>query len=162
MAKEFELLMTRLKDPESLLTPEEKNKLRSLSSNAESSIKASLVNLLMNQFTKVSVYDKAMAEVIKLLIDRSQTMEDDDLLTFLSVLTKTSSVESKNIMDLFKKNDNDLKHFLNEIKKLQRSSSGIDDVDEIIDSNDEEKKTLSRMDPEKKEKLIQLINKMKK
>ena len=87
-------------------------------------------------------------------------MADDDLIAFMSVLAKVSSVESKNIMDLFKKHDTDLKQFLREVKKLNEKKPGFDEnTENTIDYSDQDAE-LDKLSPEKKEKLVKLIDKL--
>jgi hypothetical protein len=155
--------MEKLQNPGNNLTPEERKRVRELTANTENTLKASLVNLLMGQFSKIAVYDTAIQTAIQMLTERARTMSDEDLIAFCGALAKVNASESKNVLDLFKKHDSDLKTFLKELQKVNQQKPIYEegDVDEVLATTKDGRATIARLSPEKKEKFLKLFGKLK-
>lgn len=150
----FEDILGKLNNPQNSLTVEDRKKIKQTTGNIENNIKTSLVNLLMGQFSKVAVYDTAIGSVIEKLSQRAQHMDTEELIAFLSVLTKVNASETKNVLDLFKKNDTDVKQFIQEIQKISKTSAVLQEEEDMKDS------VKISLTPEKKERILQLMDKM--
>lgn len=148
----FSEIMDKLENPENHIDPEQKKLMRSLGGNVENAVKASLISLLMNQFSKITTYEKAISGALTTLTQRTKMMDTQELITFLGVLTKASSVEVKTVMDMFKKSDNDVKQFMKEVQKLikERPTVDEDEVKTIV-------KPKVKLSMDKKEKALRVM-----
>ena len=159
MKSPMEDIIEKLKNPDNMLTEAQRNNIKNLTGNVENVVKASLINLLMGQFTKITAYESAIGEIVKRLADVSKQMDTDELISLLSVLTKATAVESKSVLDLFKKNDNNVGRLLKEVQKITKITPSMrDDSDEIINN---EEANMNKLSLEKKEKLLQMLENMK-
>jgi hypothetical protein len=152
----FTELLEMFKDPNNQLTPDQKMSIKNISGNVENAVKASIINLLMGQFSKISVYDAAIGQVIQILATRAAGMDTEELISFLGVLSKVNASESKTVLELFKKQDNDFGKLMKELQKLTKSNpSSDDDMDSFLNKREEKVIELS---PEKREKVLKYLN----
>ena len=150
----------KIKDPENTLSTEEKNKVKNLTGDVGNAVKASLIQLLMGQFSKIDKYDAAIKTVMTELGRKIPLMDSDELVALLSVLTKTSTNESKNVMEVFKKQGDDFKTLISELQKMSKDGDVINAED--IDENSIRAKPIIDLSPEKKDKVLRLVQKLSK
>ena len=148
-------ITSQLSAPENHLTIDERNNIKSLS-NIENTVKVGLVNLFMEQFGKVKNYDMAIDKIVANLMDKIPMLEPDELTNLLSVLTKTRQTEAKNILDAFKKQGDDIKIIIREVQK-EKKGKGQEEVEE---EEARANNPLMSMSPEKRDKLLRVLNKM--
>jgi hypothetical protein len=149
----IEELINRVNDPDNVLSSTEKSGIRGLTHSVDNVVKASLINLLMGRFSNISLYDKASNEVLKMLTSRADTMDNNELLNFLNILTRTNSLEAKNLMDVFKKDNTDMKTLLKEMEKITKNSTTINITAEKVEAKVE-------LSPDKKERVIKMFQKL--
>jgi len=145
-------IVEKLRNPESELTPAERNAVRNLTGNVDSAVKTSLVQLLMGRFNKVAAYDDAINKVLAKLMEKLQIMDPDELVAMLTTLAKVSASESKNVLELFKKSGDNIEDV---IKSLRKES-----VKKTIDTDPRDDKNIIDMSPEKTDKILRLIDKL--
>lgn len=154
----FEELVEKL-NPDHALTVPERNQVRNMGSNVNNVVKSSLINLLMGQFSKISAYEAAIGNIITKLAEKTNEMDTDELISLLHVLTKVNASETKNVMDLFKKNDSDVQNIIKELQKLAKEKPSMrEDTEDIIEQTEVKQSVLS---PQKQEKLIRLFDGLK-
>jgi len=152
----FQEIVEKLQDPDNMLSTQQRDQVRNLTGSVDNFVKASLINLLMGQFTKISAYESAIQQIVQELSRKAPSMDTDELIAFLTTLAKVNASETKTTLDLFKKNDNDVKQFIKEIQKITKERpAGRDDTEDIIDDSTVESIELT---PEKKEKAMRLLS----
>jgi hypothetical protein len=141
----------------SVITPDERSNVRKRDRNVENTVKESLVQLIIGGFNKVSAYDSVISEIVKQLSQRALQMDTNELLGFLAVLSKASSADSKTMLEMFRRSDSDLKRYISELQKIV----GVDDniVDATINQPKEDPVQID-LSPEKKEKVLRLLERM--
>jgi len=154
MSTPFEDIMQRLENPENNLTEEQKNNLKSVTNDVGSVVKSSLISLLLGQFNKVATYESAAQSIIQQLSERAVAMETDELISFLSVLAKANAMETKTIMDMFKKNENDVGKIVKEIQKISKPELSEKPVIDITSSS-------TVLSAEKQERILRFLEKQK-
>ena len=151
-------VIEKIKDPNNILSEEDKDRVKKLTGDVGSAVKTSLIDLMLGQFSKVAIYDGAIQQIMKKLITKMDIMDPEELIQFLGVLAKTSTTESKNVMDMFRKQGDDFKALIEQIEHNNQKSIVVETKDE---SNvDGTTKTIINMSPDKKSKLLRLINKV--
>ena len=151
-------IVNKLKDPLNSLTEEEKNQIKMITGDVGSAVKASLIQLLMGQFSKVDTYNAAIDQVMKSLLAKIPLMETDELIASLSVLTKTSTTAAKGVMDVFQKQGNNMKELVEDLQKLAKKGRIVDAED--LEDEPKKPKSIINLPPEKKDKLIRLMHKL--
>jgi hypothetical protein len=131
-------IVDSLQSPHNNLSEDNKKKHREITLNADNAIKTSLVNLFIERFNKIALYDKAIQDILDEVTLRASSMEHTDLVALLGVLTRTSASESKNVMDMFKKNGNDFGTLAKELNKLNSNLSESSKKKEEEDSSKSE------------------------
>jgi len=151
-------ITTQLQNPENVLTASDKENLKFLA-NSENAVKISLVNLFMDQFKTVKNYDETINKLVDHLGNKMTALEPYELINLLGVLSKSRSTEAKNIMDIFKKQGDDIKIIFKETQKISRNKMNQDNSEEETETKEDN--PLMNMSPEKRDKLLRVINKLK-
>lgn len=112
----YQQVAARVLDPGNQVTPEERQEARALTGASDGSIKKSLVSLIAGNFSKIESYDQATQTAIRAAMARLGGMEPAELIMLISTLTKASASEAKNLMELFKKNDGEVKKIILEVQ----------------------------------------------
>ena len=149
-------IVDMIEDPGNSLTLEQKTTVRELTGDVSNTIKVSLINLLMDRFNRVATYDGAIQQVLTLVLAKASILEPDELLSLLAVLTKTSAVEAKSLMDVFKKNGDDVGEILKEIQKLNKGSKDSKPGERDVDNT----QAIIELSPEKADKVARLLEKL--
>lgn len=150
-------IVNKLNDPTNSLTDEEKNQVRLLTGNVSSAVKTSLIQLLMGQFSQVNRYNEAINNIMKSLNTKMVGMETDELIALLSVLTKTSEKSAKSVMEMFKKQGDDVKGLIEGLEKMAKKGSIVDGDD--LDSPKIRERKILPLSDEKKDKLLRVVKK---